>query len=965
MTSVSELGVKISPDGIDETSAKIVELIKHSEMLEKEVIKLKDAANKGFRGLSNAADQANQSLYQLAETAGTIAGRAFNLLAGYLSVREYVRLADTWSDLSARVANAIGPHEDAARVMKDISDMARVSYSDLGTTAEAFINNAQSLQELGLSTSQQLKYQEALNNALVVSGTKGERATSVQLAFGNALALGALRGDQLNSVLLNGDRISKSLAKELGVTVNQLRKLGSEGKITSDVMIKAMINDFDTLRKEAGDMPATIGDAFTLMSNAALVAVGTFDKFNNISGTIANGLVNVADGAAWLAENVVTVTRAVSMFALVLGLNLVSQSRLAGAAFTFLRTQIIAFNVTAALSGGLVRGLSVAIGTTLVSAISAAKIAFMSFLPTAILQAAFVAVAYLVTKFFEMSRAVGGFGLAASLAFEAVKWEITNLGATLNMLWNGLQASGATMDAWADDMRAAVWDATSNFRNSFTQLDGHLSAIFTGMLLTVVGWVESANRKVLDGANFIIGAFRGAAAAIGAIFANLPGLIGAGVVAAVNFVIRKINEMINAAKGLVNGLIAAMNSIPGVNLPPLTIGGETIKTIENDAMKAYSNIGKAATDGFRAGAKTFRYEENNAITQYKQTLEKQKAEYERISKETASAVNPHRLSAEVNRAWAEIFRGRARDARQGGNPFVQGIRGAMQAAQDAANAPLTTPDMPPMDLPPGLGGGGAGDKGKGKGGKGGLTDAAKLAQDQMKSLAELREELEKYRATVGMTALEEEIWNKQKETGAQQNPVLAGQVEAMVREIDNLRTRQEAMRQMAQTIEQSFGAAFNTIVSGSGSAKDAISQLLSSLAQMLANQAFQSLWGIVGKGITSAIGGAAGVSIPVGKNANGTSNWAGGLTSVHERGGEIMDLPGGTRIYPHDVSKRMASRQQQNGTLKIIVEPSGEFRTEMDDRALSAAVQVVKGYNSSPALNKQVRNTIRKPRSVG
>lgn len=36
--------------------------------------------------------------------------------------------------------------------------------------------------------------------------------------------------------------------------------------------------------------------------------------------------------------------------------------------------------------------------------------------------------------------------------------------------------------------------------------------------------------------------------------------------------------------------------------------------------------------------------------------------------------------------------------------------------------------------------------------------------------------------------------------------------------------------------------------------------------------------------------------------AVGDSSWAGGLVQVHERGGEIMDLPGGTRIYPHDES---------------------------------------------------------------
>lgn len=40
--------------------------------------------------------------------------------------------------------------------------------------------------------------------------------------------------------------------------------------------------------------------------------------------------------------------------------------------------------------------------------------------------------------------------------------------------------------------------------------------------------------------------------------------------------------------------------------------------------------------------------------------------------------------------------------------------------------------------------------------------------------------------------------------------------------------------------------------------------------------------------------------------AKGTDNWRGGIVQVHERGGEIIDLPQGTRVYPHDESVRMA-----------------------------------------------------------
>ena len=44
--------------------------------------------------------------------------------------------------------------------------------------------------------------------------------------------------------------------------------------------------------------------------------------------------------------------------------------------------------------------------------------------------------------------------------------------------------------------------------------------------------------------------------------------------------------------------------------------------------------------------------------------------------------------------------------------------------------------------------------------------------------------------------------------------------------------------------------------------------------------------------------------------AVGDRSWRGGLVQVHERGGEILDLPQGTRIYPHDISMQMAKAGQ-------------------------------------------------------
>lgn len=70
-----------------------------------------------------------------------------------------------------------------------------------------------------------------------------------------------------------------------------------------------------------------------------------------------------------------------------------------------------------------------------------------------------------------------------------------------------------------------------------------------------------------------------------------------------------------------------------------------------------------------------------------------------------------------------------------------------------------------------------------------------------------------------------------------------------------------------------------------------------------------------------AIGGK-GINIPlIPQLAKGTNFWSGGLVQVHERGGEIVDLPRGSRVMPHDKSVaeayKMGNTKNNNITITI------------------------------------------------
>ncbi len=55
------------------------------------------------------------------------------------------------------------------------------------------------------------------------------------------------------------------------------------------------------------------------------------------------------------------------------------------------------------------------------------------------------------------------------------------------------------------------------------------------------------------------------------------------------------------------------------------------------------------------------------------------------------------------------------------------------------------------------------------------------------------------------------------------------------------------------------------------------------------------------------------INAGVGRNASGTDNWRGGLTWVNEKGPELIDLPEGTRIIPHGLSKEIVRNENNRG----------------------------------------------------
>ena len=104
--------------------------------------------------------------------------------------------------------------------------------------------------------------------------------------------------------------------------------------------------------------------------------------------------------------------------------------------------------------------------------------------------------------------------------------------------------------------------------------------------------------------------------------------------------------------------------------------------------------------------------------------------------------------------------------------------------------------------------------------------------------------------------------------------------------------------------------AWNGIVQAVGSIFRTLESLVKTPLNAVINLVNKAIGAInkISVDLPSAVGGGhIGFNIPtIPTLAKGTDYWQGGIVQISEKGGEIVDLPTGSRVYPHDESVRIA-----------------------------------------------------------
>lgn len=234
--------------------------------------------------LGNSANRTTQILGSLVATAGI----------GF-SVSELIKYSDTYIGLNNRLKLVTTSETQLATAVKDTFEIAQKSRSSWETTAAIYQRFAQNSDRLGLSQERVASITETVSKAVAISGASTESANAAMMQFGQALASGVLRGEEFNSVNEQTPAVLDAIAKGLGVQRAALKSMAEEGKLTTDVLIKALEKADQSVQDLFGKTDVTIGQSFTYLNNEITKFVGESGKGSGAATALSSSVMVLAN----------------------------------------------------------------------------------------------------------------------------------------------------------------------------------------------------------------------------------------------------------------------------------------------------------------------------------------------------------------------------------------------------------------------------------------------------------------------------------------------------------------------------------------------------------------------------------------------------------------------------------------------------------------------------------------------
>lgn len=262
-----------------------------------------------MNGVSSASETLKSSM------GGIMNSFAGNLLASTVmngvgaikgAIESIQDTATEWAQVQARLKLVAGSQENAIYLNKQIFESAQRARGGYMEMADAVIQVSQSAHDAFPDPRQAVEFMEGIQKVFAIGGASKEAQKNAMLQLTQGLASGQLQGDEFRSIAENAPMIENIIAKSMGVSRGELKKLASEGKVTADVIKNAIMNNLPEIEKQFESLPKTWGDHMQSIKNKAIRAFEpVFQRISDLANS--EGIRELVDNVTGAIQTVAPV----------------------------------------------------------------------------------------------------------------------------------------------------------------------------------------------------------------------------------------------------------------------------------------------------------------------------------------------------------------------------------------------------------------------------------------------------------------------------------------------------------------------------------------------------------------------------------------------------------------------------------------------------------------------------------
>jgi tape measure domain-containing protein len=237
------------------------------------------------RAFDNTADRAALLRGSLIALTGVFGG-----FAAALTSNVVLRYADTYTQLNNQLRVVSTSSSDLKAQFSALEDVSERSRSGLKETAILYSRLAKAAPDVGAD--KLLKFTETIQKALQLGGATAQEAASAAVQFSQAIASNRLGGEELRAILETP--LGGALAKGLGVTIGKLRELGTQGKLTADVVLGALEKVGPEVDRQFGQSVRTLDQAITQADNEFISYIGSVNEAYGATTILGDAILGVS-----------------------------------------------------------------------------------------------------------------------------------------------------------------------------------------------------------------------------------------------------------------------------------------------------------------------------------------------------------------------------------------------------------------------------------------------------------------------------------------------------------------------------------------------------------------------------------------------------------------------------------------------------------------------------------------------